>query len=131
MSTASGGKFDAALPGEKPGERAPPGKRKRPLVDKVADRSGAENIKARTASDPSRRAQQRASPSGVLNNKATARNRVLTDAADASREAVYACLATWFVWRSKTATYAMLGRLSPMLPQMLCWSVARVEGGRV
>jgi len=36
VSTASGGKFDAALPGEKPGERAPAGKRKRPLVDAPA-----------------------------------------------------------------------------------------------
>ncbi|KAK9841014.1 hypothetical protein WJX81_005502 [Elliptochloris bilobata] len=45
VSTASGGKFDAVLPGEKPGERAAPGKCKRPLVDKVADRSGTENTK--------------------------------------------------------------------------------------
>lgn len=48
VSTASGGKFDATLPGEKPGERAPPGKRKRPLVDKVAGPSGAENTKVCT-----------------------------------------------------------------------------------
>jgi len=47
VSTASGGKFDAALPGEKPGERAPAGKRKCPLVDALADRSGAEKPKAR------------------------------------------------------------------------------------
>ena len=52
MSTASGGKFDAALPGEKPGERAPPGKRKRPLVDKVAGPSGAENTKVCSAGSP-------------------------------------------------------------------------------